>query len=466
MLQPMRPVNGLAGFTGTLIRSGDPGYDDARKVWNGAIEKRPEVIAGCLSEDDARVALRYARGERLPVSIRGGGHNVAGTAVCDGGVVIDFSGMRRVEVDAGRHVARVQPGALWADFDGATQAHGLASPGGIVTHTGIAGLTLGGGFGWLSRRWGLTSDNVLSLRVILADGSVTRASADENEDLFWALCGGGANFGVVTEFEFALHDLGTEVLAGPLLYPAEQARDVLHHYREFIRGAPDELSVYVNLRTAPQADWVPADVRGTHVVMVLPCWTGDAREGEAVLEPLRRFGKPAADLVVHKPYLDHQSMFDAGVPHGWRYYWKSHYTPPLSDAAIDVLVEHAWRASTPDSYVLLFQLGGAIARKPADFSASSGRDAAHALNINAVWRDGGGNHADVAWSREIFAAMTPHATGGVYVNFMHNDEAPDRVAAAYGDRYERLAQIKARYDPENLFRSNQNIAPAVRRGAG
>jgi FAD/FMN-containing dehydrogenase len=450
---------GPAGFTGSLIHPDDPAYDEARGLWNGAIDRRPALIARCADPDDAAVALAYALDRGLPLSVKGGGHNVAGLAMVEGGVVIDFSAMRRVMVDPVAKVAVVEPGALWGEFDAATQVHGLAAPAGIVTHTGVAGLTLGGGFGWLSRRWGLTSDSLIAARVLLADGTFVRAASDENADLFWAISGGGGNFGIVVEFEFRLFDLGTEVLAGPLMYPAAQARDVLGVYREFIKDAPDELSVFANLRTAPPFDWVPAAMRNTEVVMLLPFYSGDLRAGEALLKPLRRSTHPTVDLVERKPYIAHQSMFDASVPHGWGFYWKSHYLPPLSDGAIDVIVDRSWQKRSPNSYTFFFQLGGAIARLPDDASAAGGRDATLAMNISAAWPDGGPDHSDVAWCRDYFAAMTPHATGGVYVNFLHNDEADGRVRAAYGSRYERLARIKSRYDPDNVFRSNQNIRP-------
>ena len=447
-------------IAGRVLRPGDADYEEARRIWNGAIDRRPAMIARCRSEADARTALRHARQSGLPIAVRGGGHNVAGSALCDGGVVIDFSEMRKVKVEPKRKTALVEPGALWGDFDAAAQAGGLAAPAGIVTHTGVAGLTLGGGFGWLSRRWGLTVDNLLSVRILLADGSSARVAEDENEDLFWAIRGGGGNFGVVTEFEFQLHELGTTVLAGPILFRAEQAHDVMSFYREFIATAPDELSVYLNLRTAPPLDWVPEHLRGTDVLLVIPCFSGDLDAGEEVLRPLRSFGPPAADLVQRKPYLAHQSMFDAGVPHHWSYYWKSHYLPPLTTDAIDTMVDRSWRKTSSASYAIVFHLGGAIARQGEDETAASGRDAMHALNINAAWPEGGPRHSDIEWCREYFAAMEPHSTGGVYVNFLHNDEGEERVRAAYGDRYARLSRIKGRYDPENVFRSNQNIKPA------
>ena len=456
----MTTMTGLENFAGVLIGPDHPGYEDARRIWNGAVDRRPALIARCSTIEDAALALAFARSQGLPVSIRGGGHNVAGSALAEGGLAIDFSSLRGVRVDPARRVARVKPGALWSDFDNAAQAHGLVAPAGIVTHTGIAGLTVGGGFGWLSRRWGLVSDNLLSVRVLLADGTRLRAAEDENAELFWAVRGGGGNFGVVTEFEFRLFAMGTQVVAGPLLYRREQAAEALQFYRQFIAGAPDELSVFANLRTAPPFDWVPQELRGTDVLMLIPFWSGDLEAGEVALRPLRDFGPPAADVVARKPYLAHQSMFDAGVPHGWGYYWKSHYLPPLGDGAIETMLEHSWRKSSAASYTILFHLGGAVERIAADASAASGRDALHAMNINAAWPEGGPSHPDILWCREYFAAMEPHSTGGVYVNFLHNDENEARVRAAYGPNYERLAEIKRRYDPDNVFRSNQNIRPA------
>jgi FAD/FMN-containing dehydrogenase len=455
-----KTIGGLDRFQGTLIRPDDDGYDEARRLWNAAIDRRPALIARCADADDAAVALAYARESGLPIAVRGGGHNVSGSALVDDGVVIDLSAMKGVEVDPVRRLARVQPGVRWGEVDAATQVHGLATPAGIVSDTGVAGLTVGGGFGWLSRRWGLTSDNLVSAEMLLADGSRVRVSSDENPDLFWAVQGGGGNFGIVTEFEFALHDLGTEVLAGPLLYREDQAPEVFDAYRAFVADAPNEASVYAQMRIAPTFDWVPTELRETKVLVLIACYAGDLDEGERVLAPLRRAITPAADLVKRKPYVAHQSMFDAGVPPGWGYYWKSHYLPPLTDDAVDVIVRFGWQMTSPTAFSLAFHLGGAIADRPADFSAASGRDAAHALNINASWTDGGPEHPDIAWCREYAAAMQPHATGGVYVNFLHNDEGEARVRAAYGPHYDRLAEIKARFDPDNVFHSNQNIRPA------
>ena len=463
MMHAMKTIDGIAGFRGDLIGPEDPGYDDARRIWNGAIDRRPAWIARCADADDAARALLFASAADLPVSIRGGGHSVAGSAIAEGGVVIDFSGLHGVEVDPALRIARVQPGARWADVDGATQAHGLAIPAGVVSDTGVAGLTLGGGFGWLSRRWGLTADSLLSTRMVLADGKRVRAAEDEHADLFWAIRGGGGNFGIVTEFEFRLHDLGTEVLAGPLLYRADQAKEALHLYRDFIADAPNELAIFANLRSAPALDWIPAELHGSDVLLLICSYSGDLAAGEAILDPLRRALPPAADLVKRKPYVAHQSMFDSGVPAGFGYYWKSHDLPPLTDAAIDVLVRLGWQKSSPSSFSLVFHLGGAIAERAHDATAASGRDAAHALNINASWASGGPEHRDIAWCRDYADAMAPHATGGVYVNFLHHDEGEARVRAAYGDHYDRLAAIKRTYDPNNVFRANQNIVPSLPR---
>jgi len=455
----MKLLSTPANFQGELIRPGDTAYDRARRLWNGAIDRYPALIARCASTGDAAIALTHALQTGAPVTVRGGGHNVGGWALADGGVAIDFSHLRGVQVDRQRRRARAQPGALWGDFDAATQAVGLGAPAGLVSHTGVAGLTLGGGFGWLSRRFGLVSDNLVAADLLLASGERVRVSEHDHPDLFWAIRGGGGNFGIVTGFEFGLHATGTEVLAGPIFHAADRAGEVLRFYRDFIADAPDELSVFVNLRIAPELDWIPADLRGRPVLALVPCYSGDLGQGERLLRPLRRFGPPAADLVQRKPYLAQQAMFDTTSPHGWGYYLKSHYLPPLTDAAIDTLASHAWQHSSGASYMLLFHLGGQIARLPSDHSAASGRDAQHTIVINAVGTDGKPPPSDVGWCRDTFRALQPHATGEVYVNFLDTDEGQERVRAAYGQRYQRLAHIKARYDPGNTFRGNQNIPP-------
>jgi FAD/FMN-containing dehydrogenase len=448
-----------AGLHGQAIWPEDAGYDDARAIWNGMIDRRPALIVRCADVADVIRAVRFAREHDQLVAVRGGGHNVAGTAMCDGGIVVDLSAMKEIEIDRQGRTVRAEPGLLWGEVDAATQAHGLATPGGIVTHTGIAGLTLGGGIGWLMRKHGLTSDNLVACDVVTAEGEFVRASADEHADLFWALQGGGGNFGVVTSFQYRLHAVGPEVLAGVVLYPAEEAETVLRAYRDFVAGAPEELTTIVNLRKAPPAPYLPEHLHGRPVVIIAICYAGDLAEGERVLAPLRAFGEPLIDLIGRKPYVAHQGMFDASVPHGLRYYWKSHYLAPLSDPAIDVLVQHAWEAPSPQSYTIMFHLGGAIrGRLPAD-SAFEDRRAEHALNINSAWSEPATDAGQIAWARRLFEAMQPFATG-VYVNFL-GEEDHERVRAAYGpEKYERLARIKATYDPDNFFRMNQNIRPA------
>jgi FAD/FMN-containing dehydrogenase len=456
-----RAISTLAdSFTGALLTPGDAGYDEARRVWNGAIDRHPALIARCGNVADVVAALRHARERGLVVAVRGGGHGVAGLAVCDDGVVIDLSAMRGIAVDPATRTARAQAGVLWGELDAATQEHGLATVGGIVTHTGIAGLTLGGGIGWLMRRYGSTVDNLLAAEVVTADGDVLRASAEEEPALFWGLRGGGGNFGIVTSFEYRLHALGPTVLAGPIFHALEDGPEVLRFYRDYIAEAPDELTTIVMLRQAPALPLVPAELHGRPVVMVTACYAGPVERGEEVLAPLRRFGRPLVDAVGPCPYVELQSVFNAGVPHGWHYYWKSWELPPLQDAAIDTLVEQARRITSPRSYVIVFQLGGALARVGEHDTAFGQRDAAHDVNINAVWLPGDAARDEhVRWARECYAALEPFATGRTYVNFLA-DEGQQRVRAAYGEkRYARLVALKRVHDPDNVFRLNQNIDP-------
>jgi FAD/FMN-containing dehydrogenase len=456
-----RAISTLAdSFTGALLTPGDAGYDEARRVWNGAIDRHPALIARCANVADVVAALRHARERGLVVAVRGGGHGVAGLAVCDDGVVIDLSAMRGIAVDPATRTARAQAGVLWGELDAATQEHGLATVGGIVTHTGIAGLTLGGGIGWLMRRYGATVDNLLAAEVVTADGDVVRASAEEEPELFWGLRGGGGNFGIVTSFEYRLHALGPTVLGGPIFHALEDGPEVLRFYRDYIAEAPDELTTIVMLRQAPALPLVPAELHGRPVVMVTACYAGPVERGEQVLAPLRRFGRPLVDAVGPCPYVELQSVFNAGVPHGWHYYWKSWELPPLQDAAIDTLVEQARRITSPRSYVIVFQLGGALARVGEHDTAFGQRDAAHDVNINAVWLPGDAARDEhVRWARECYAALEPFATGRTYVNFLA-DEGQQRVRAAYGEeRYARLVALKRVHDPDNVFRLNQNIDP-------
>jgi FAD/FMN-containing dehydrogenase len=443
---------------GEVLDPGDEGYEAARALWNGAIDKRPGAIARCQGTADVLAAVRYARDAGLRLAVRGGGHNVAGTASCDGGLVLDLSTMKGVRVEAGR-AAWAQPGVLWGELDHETQAFALATTGGIVTHTGIAGLTLGGGIGWLMRKHGLTCDNLTAVDLVTADGRLVRASGEAHPELLWAVRGGGGNFGVVTAFRYGLHEVGPTVLAGPVFFAAADAGELLHWYRDFAEAAPDELTTVVNLRYAPPLSFIPERLHGVPVVSVVACWAGPIDQGERVLEPLRRHGHPLLDLIAPKPYLAHQGTFDATVPHGLHYYWRSEYLSALDDQVIDTLLEHAWASRSARSYTIVFQLGGAVRRVPEEATAFSGRAAGFAVNVNGVALPA--EYAEqVAWARRFGEALRPQSAG-VYMNFL-GEEGQDRVRAAYGPaKYERLAVLKKVWDPDNFFRCNQNIRPSA-----
>jgi FAD/FMN-containing dehydrogenase len=450
----------IDGFRGRLIGAGDVDYDVARAVWNGAIDRRPHLIARCIGIADVVAAVRFARDHDLEIAIRGGGHNVAGSAVCDSGIVIDLSAMRAVRVDPANLRAWVQGGALWGDVDHETQAHGLATTGGIVSHTGVAGLTLGGGVGWLMRKHGLTIDNLLAIDIVTADGEKLRASENEHPDLFWALRGGGGNFGVVTSLEFRLHAVGPTVLAGPIIWDATDAGEILRFYRDFVSNAPDELSTVVRFGTAPPLPVIPEHLHWRPVLMIGACYTGPIDRGEKALRPLRTCRTPLLDLVGPAPYVGFQSALDSTVVHGWNYYWKSTHLPELSDGLIDVLTEHAFSFSSPRSYGVMFHLGGAVSRVAAGATAFGNRQASHAITLDAVWRPGEDfGDRDTAWARTFFSALGRFREG-VYVNFLAGDEDPGRVREAYGDSvYNRLVDVKTTYDPNNVFHHNQNIRP-------
>jgi FAD/FMN-containing dehydrogenase len=445
---------------GLVIGPDDEGYDAARAIWNGAIDRHPACVARCTGVADVVAAVRFARERDLLVAVRCGGHGVGGHALCDGGLVIDLSPMKGIRVDPAARTARAEAGVLWGELDRETQLHGLATVGGIVTHTGIAGLTLGGGIGWLMRKHGATVDNLLSVDPVTAEGELLTASRHENPDLLWGIRGGGGNFGVVTSFEYRLHPVGPIVLAGPIFHLLEDAREVLAFYREFIATAPDELTTIFELSVAPPVPFLPEYVHGKPIVMIGACYAGAPEDGIEVVRPLKEFGNPIADLLEPKLYTALQSMFDPFVPHGWHRYWKSVELPPLTDDAIDTLIEQASAQTSPKSYCIVFQLGGAFARAGEDETAFSERGAAHNVVINAVWtEDDPDGERHNAWTRDFFSAMQPHAGGRVYVNFL-GDEGAERVRQAYGDRqYERLVELKRAYDPTNFFRLNQNIEP-------
>jgi len=452
----------IPGFRGALIAPDHDHYDGARAVWNGTVDRRPRLIARCSGTADVAAAVRFARARGVEIAVRGGGHNVAGTAVCDDGIVIDLSAMRAVSVDPDERIAHIQGGALWGDVDHETQAHGLAMTGGIVSHTGVGGLSLGGGIGWLMRKHGLTVDNLVEAEVVTAAGHIIRASASDHPDLFWALRGGGGNFGVVTSFRFALHPVGPAITAGPVFWAAEDTTDVLRFYREFAAGAADELGNVIRLGTIPPLPGISEELHFQPAIAVASCYAGPVEDGQRAVRALREFGTPLADLVGPTSYVDHQRGIDDTVPHGWHYYWKATDLMGLSDGVIDIVAEHAYRATSPRSYAAMFHLGGAVARAPRDATAYSGRDVDHNIIIDAAWlpdQDDSVGAAETAWAREFLDALQPHRAG-VYVNFLDSDDSTGRVREAYGDdAYRRLAEVKAKYDPENVFHNNKNIQP-------
>ena len=445
-------------FAGELIAPGHAQYESARRVWNGMVDRRPALIARCAGEDDVVMALGFAREHGLAVAVRGGGHNVAGNGVCDGGVVIDLSGLRDVVVDPHARTAVVGPGVLLGELDRATQAYGLATPTGNVSMTGVAGLTLGGGLGWIARKYGPACDNLLSATVVTADGVRVTASADENPDLLWGLRGGGGNFGVVTSFEYRLHPVGPQVIAGGVLHAFSDAPEVFRFFADFVADAPDELSVTAStFRAAPGMPIAP-ELHGELVTMLAVCWVGDLAEGERALRPLRSFGHPLADLVAPMPYTALQSGSDAAYPDGQQNYWKSHYVDEITDGVITTLAEHAPRMTSPQSSFYFQHLGGAISRPGIDTAAFGHRHAGFDFAILTVWEDPAEDPEHLAWARDFATAMQPHATG-VYVNNL-GVEGTDRVKAAYAPAtYERLVALKNAYDPTNVFHLNQNIAP-------
>lgn len=448
-----------AALHGRLLAPASPGYDDARAIWNAMIDRRPALIARCLDADDVATAVRFAREHSLLISIRGGGHNIAGNAVADDGFMIDLSGMRTVQVDASRRIARVDAGATLGDVDKAAQAHGLATPLGINSTTGIAGLTLGGGFGWLSRRFGLSIDNLLAADVVTANGERIRASASENAELFWGLRGGGGNFGIVTNFEFALHPVGPNVLAGLIVHPLSDAKEVLRFYREFVPETPEELAVWAVMRKAPPLPFLPPEWHGKEILVLAACYSGDIADGERVLEPLRKFGNPIADVIGPQPFAAWQTILDPLLTPGMRNYWKSHDFLDVSDGLIDVLVDFASRLPDAHTEIAFAQLGGAISRRGNGETAYARREAQYLMNVHGRWADAARDNTVVSWARGLFTAAAPFSTGSVYVNFLSSDDET-RVRAAYGSNYDRLVALKNRYDPTNLFRVNQNIAPA------
>jgi FAD/FMN-containing dehydrogenase len=446
-------------ISGEVLLPDDGAYAEARQVWNAMVDKRPALIVRCACTSDVQHAVDFGRNNGLLLAVRGGGHNIAGSALCDDGIVVDLSRMKSARVDPAARRVTIEGGATLADLDAATQAHGLATPVGINSTTGIAGLTLGGGFGWLSRKYGLTIDNLESAEVVTAAGQVVRASATENPGLFWALRGGGGNFGVVTRFEFRLHPVGPDVLSGMIVYPLAAAKSVLQQYREFMAKAPDDLNVWAVLRLAPPLPFLPAKVHGKGVIVLALLYAGEPKDGEPLIEPLRRFATPVGEHVGVQPYSAWQKAFDPLLAGRARNYWKSHNLAALADGLFDAVIEYINKQPSPQCEILLVAMGGATARPAPDSTAYAHREALYVVNVHCRWEDPADDARCIAWARAFFDAAAPFAGSGVYVNFMTADET-DRVRAAYGQNYKRLADVKRRYDPDNLFRVNQNIKPA------
>jgi hypothetical protein len=445
-------------FQGQLIQPQDQEYNQARRVWNGMINKYPALIARCKNVDDAIACVQFARETGLPLAVRGGGHNVAGNAVCDGGIVVDFLHMKEINLDPEHQTVRAQPGVTWGEYDLATQVYGLGSTGGLISTTGIAGLTLGGGIGWLVRKYGLACDNLIGAEVITAEGHLIKANSNENPDLFWGLRGGGGNFGIVTQFEYRLHPVG-QVLGGLVAYPLEEAREFLQFLRDFSVNAPDEISLMVSLLKAPPAPFVPQSMQGIPIIAIIGCFAGEINEGEKVLRPIREFDHPVIDLFNPIPYVTMQSMLDGIAPAGFQNYWKSDYLADLSDEAIDTMLNYGSDIPSPMTHIDIHPLGGAYARVGENETAFSHRDAPYALNIVSMWSNPKESPEQIRWTRDLASDMHRFSTGGVYVNFLGN-EGEDRVRAAYGDaKYDQLTHLKAKYDPTNFFHLNQNIQP-------
>ncbi len=444
---------------GALLTPADAGYEDSRKVWNGMIDRHPAAVVRCHGTSDVLACVNFAREQGLVLCIKGGGHNIAGLAVSDGALLLDMSGMRGVFVDSARKVAHCQAGCTLGDVDRETQLYGLAACLGFVSNTGIAGLTLGGGFGYMSRRFGWTTDTVKSMTVVTADGRIVRASESENSDLFWGLCGGGGNFGVVTDIEYELFEVGPEIVGGAIAWPADQANEVLALFAETVADMPRELALVAGLRKAPPAPWLSPDVHGKPIILVVACYTGPIEQGEKLLAPIKAFGAPAGDVIQRRPYVTQQSLLDATQPNGRRYYWKSEYLPGVASEMLEIYKQQGAKIQSPHSALLLFPLGGAVQELPDGHSAAGNRAAGFVFNATASWEDASEDATHIGWARETWQALKPFSTGGTYLNFLTEDEGDERVRDALGENYDRLVEIKTKWDPTNLFRANKNIAP-------
>jgi len=447
-------------LAGSVLVPGDSGFEESRIIWNAMIDRKPAIIVLCLGVADVIASVKFSREHNLLITIKGGGHNIAGLATADGVMMLDMSRMRGVVVDKENKLAHGQAGCILGDVDRETQVFGLATILGFVSLTGIVGLTLGGGFGYLTRRWGWTTDNVVGMNVVTADGQLVRASKDENEDLFWGLRGGGGNFGIVTGIDYKLHPVGPEIIGGAVAWPASEAPKVLELYRSLAKDAPPELTLVWLMRPAPPAPWLPADMHFKPIVILLACHSGDLEEGEKAVAPIKSFGSPIGDVLVRRPYTQLQSMLDGTQPKGRRYYWKSEYLPAIDPAMDGKVIENAGKIPSPHSAVILFQLEGALNELPEDHSPVGNRDARFVLNIGGSWDHEDEDKENIQWAQDTWNDLRPYSTGGNYINFLTEDEGPDRIEAALGSGLKRLARVKAKWDPENVFRTNRNIKPS------
>jgi FAD/FMN-containing dehydrogenase len=449
-----------ANMRGTVLAPGDPGYDESRTIWNGMIDRRPAMIARCIGVADVMACVDFVRERRLELCIKGGGHNIAGLAVREGAMMIDMSLMRGVWVDKENRIAHAQAGCTLGDVDRDTQLHGLAAVLGFVSNTGITGLTLGGGFGYLTRRYGWTSDTVRSFQLITADGRLRRVSEKADPDLFWGLRGGGGNFGVVTGIEYDLYPAGPEIMGGAIAWRAEDAAQVLELFRQVNEEAPPELVCVAAIRPAPPAPWLPKEIHGKLIVALFVCDTGPIEETKKRVAAIKAFGSPVGDIVQPRPYITQQKLLDATQPDGRRYYWKSEYLPGVEDGLLAQFIKHGERIESPHSAMLLFPLHGALSNLPEDHSAVGNRRTGMVFNLAASWENPDDDDANIAWARDAWSEMRQFSTGGTYINFLNEEEGDDRIHDAYGKNYDRLVKIKTKYDPDNLFRANKNIVPA------
>lgn len=461
MVDTVKISNLASALRGQILQPETPGYDDARSIWNAMIDRRPAIIVRCLGVADVIACVNFAREQNLPLSIKGGGHNISGLALNDGGIMLDMSLMRGVWVDKNAGTAYAQAGCLLGDVDRETQIHGLAAVLGFVSNTGIAGLTLGGGFGYLTRRYGWTSDNLNSVEMVTANGQVISASETENADLFWALRGGGGNFGVATRFEYKLHSVGPDIMAGAIAWRAEHAEEVLEMFRTLTADAPPELVCVAVQRIAPPAPWLSEEVHGQPIIAIFVCHAGSVEDGARLVAPIKAFGSPVGDIIQRRPYVSQQSLLDATQPKGRRYYWKSEYLPTLEPALLAKTIQHASKVASPHSAILLFPIGGVLNQYPEDHSAVGNRESSWVINIASSWEKAGDDDGNIEWARDAWRDIRQFSTGGTYINFLTEEEGVERIQAAYGNNYERLVEVKTKWDPGNMFRFNKNILPKV-----